>query len=978
MQIHHLKREKSLDILRGIAVMLMIAAHAFAYFHSGDNPILGLVRTFGDMAAFIIFVFVAGATTYFAHLDFPYNNIHEIKFVRIFRLLFDYYLVAYVSAIEDFLKLHINHWPEYFLKILFFMELPDYSEFILTFVLFTLVLYFIQWRLKSIIRSKLKLFIISLLTYTLGYLIYVNVKSFPLGYFTSLLAGFEGLYRFPLLQYFTVLITGIYVGKLIDKDYQYKHKRLILLWLTTIVLLIAFITTLFPELSSFPYDAQFSRWPPSIGFLSIGMSTGLVLITFLTQFKLPEVIERVFTSLGERALGYFTAHIVLYELIDLFFPEFTTYNWMEAIVILIGSITLCHFIINLGEGRAKKTGKPNRTPLRLFAVATGVLFCIFATIAWSFKCSIAPALNCATDSFGGFLADGLMNKDKAIWWDGDYGYSKDVIVLNASIDTLKKGTVITTSFDHSALVTQGKSMADGKDLRLVYFKDGKYIDVVYQIADPNSFTTTLSFKLIEDLNILSRDSNYHLYYGNDLVDTTAASTFSTPYTVQGYSVAFSAEKSNPIESSTSRKWVLLNTKDYSDLNIKIKLNNQDVSIANASYEIEGTTIIDKMERDSRNEFSTGVDVAGLRPGSYIIKSYVVTANGVKLSAPPQQFIVSYPLYVTWSIDWEGLDTSEATLKAMEDFSAKYETPVIQLWNPRAHIVLNQNRLNRLIGWIKDREAKGDEIGLHLHMFTDMVKAAGVNPQNTPNWAAERNKSGSDTPAYVYSYDEHVKIFDWAKAQFASHGLKTPKVYRTGGWMADAALLKALNDTGFVIDTSGRTKFTMGSYKVRANSNDEFNTSIIRKATNEEIQLYLAHKADPGVDISSLPEFVEYEVEGKWDLSATTHPYQISQNNINLDIKPTLSLWEFPNNGADSWHYDTAELRRRFDANFNGDPLKEVQVLTYLSHPHAIQIDIKKLTPTYDYINKFTAKSDQGPVIYSTFKEPYEYITGESY
>jgi hypothetical protein len=834
------------------------------------------------------------------------------------------------------------------------------------------------------------------------------VDNYPLGYLTSLIAGFEGLYRFPVLQYLPILLIGIYAGKLIDKDYQYKHKRFILLWLTAMILAVTLVITIRPEYSAFPFKDQLSRWPPSIGFLSIGLSTGLTLIVYLTSVGLPALLERLFTSLGERALSFFTAHIILYELIDLAFPTFTTHGPLEAILIFFGSILICHFLIKLwdrpipqsaaGLNNHPKKGiitigllmennhKKIKKRLRIFFVFIVILSTILVGILWILRCQIVPDFSC-----GGVLDQTTLSEnsnkdknvlgesiakdaeiDKAIWWNGEYAYSQNLKITNTSSDNmLPKGSIVSAEFNHLNLVSQNKSAIDGKDLKLIYISNGEYIEVPLILTGANATNSIIAFELISDLSAGTSDDHYCLYYGNRFVTEPDFSNISPAFSNTPYTVSFDDEESNPVVSTTNRKWILKDTVDYSNLELTVQIKDNTINIERVMYEIEDTAIEDNLQKDKDSQYSTLIDISDLEPGTYKLKSYIITENGVRLYGTAHEFIVSYPLYVTWSIDWEGMDTSDATLKAMDDFSNKYQTPIIQLWNPRAHIALSKTRLNKLLEWIKARQAKGDEIGLHLHMFTDMVKAAGVTAQNTPNWAAERNKSGSDTPAYVYSYEEHVQIFDWAKAQFALHGLNTPKIYRAGGWMADENLLRALNDTGFAIDTSGRTKFSFGEYLVRYEGG-------IRKATESEIQLYLAHQVDPSVDISSLPEFIEYKVDGKWELSVDAHPYKISEMNMNLDTLPTLSLWEFPNNGADSWHFGTAELIKRFDINFNGNPLKEAQVLTYLSHPHAIQVDIKKLDPTYSHINQYTAKSDQGPVIYSTFKEPYEYLTGETY
>ena len=50
-----------------------------------------------------------------------------------------------------------------------------------------------------------------------------------------------------------------------------------------------------------------------------------------------------------------------------------------------------------------------------------------------------------------------------------------------------------------------------------------------------------------------------------------------------------------------------------------------------------------------------------------------------------------------------------------------------------------------------RAAKGDEIALHLHAWTDFVRAAGVTPRTAPNWAGRSD--GYDVPLTAFDESE---------------------------------------------------------------------------------------------------------------------------------------------------------------------------------------------------------------------------------
>ena len=53
------KREDSLDILRGLAVIFMVLAHTIAFLHTKSNSILNFFQEFGDTVCFTTFLFVS-------------------------------------------------------------------------------------------------------------------------------------------------------------------------------------------------------------------------------------------------------------------------------------------------------------------------------------------------------------------------------------------------------------------------------------------------------------------------------------------------------------------------------------------------------------------------------------------------------------------------------------------------------------------------------------------------------------------------------------------------------------------------------------------------------------------------------------------------------------------------------------------------------------------------------------------------------
>ena len=389
--------------------------------------------------------------------------------------------------------------------------------------------------------------------------------------------------------------------------------------------------------------------------------------------------------------------------------------------------------------------------------------------------------------------------------------------------------------------------------------------------------------------------------------------------------------------SANREWVLLGdefTFRQKSIAFTVELSPEFSAAANSdislSYSIPSTEKGGEMLREGTNRFSAEIFVGDLKPGSYTVVARVESPSGNFISQEVG-FVVSYPLYVTWTLDWEGYDVKEDYLNAIDAIADKHGIPVTHFFNPRIYTssAISKSRADYLTSWVIERKnSRGDEIGLHMHMFPDMVSAAGVIPHYEPAWGSTL-KDGYDILASNYSYSDTVKMLEWSKKIFSQKGLGTPISFRAGGWFADEATLRAVQDTGFGLDSSGRTKYTFG----------------------------------------------ENGVAGHWDLSATTHPYQLNAKNQNLIGSPTMDLWEFPDNGADSWAYSTEQLIDRFQANYSGKPLSDKQVVTYLSHPEWFWKDKPKIEALFTKLGKSANSADRGPVIYITLEKAYQIWAG---
>ncbi len=426
-----------------------------------------------------------------------------------------------------------------------------------------------------------------------------------------------------------------------------------------------------------------------------------------------------------------------------------------------------------------------------------------------------------------------------------------------------------------------------------------------------------------------------------------------------------------IKTHVDREWILIDNESYYNQTVTAIFDQRyehylgEWELINMSYMIPGTKISGQLERvddqpSKDHYYLAEIDLVDVMPGKY---EFWITANMpcdvVKVTT--EYFYISYPLYVAWTHDWEGVDVEQRHLNDMELLSQKYGVPMSHYFNPYIYVpgVMSQTRAQYLTDWvIRRRDEHGDSIGLHLHMYpklieemlrptevrtvvrrevqeedeegnivTNIVEEEQVETlfdvRYSPKWGGYRGM-GEDIPVSAYNYDELVYIFNWSVEMFQEKRLGKPAGFRAGGWFADMNTLRALQDTGFLYDTSGRTFAYRGTNKMRL----------------------------------------------QWDLKETTQPYQPNVNDQNSSAPPNIRLWEIPNNGADSWVYSGEQMINRVSVNWDGSYLLEKKIVVYLSHPHWFYADKPKMEAVFSHLSQYNNSKDGGPVVYINMDQAY--------
>jgi len=960
-------RFRMLDLLRGVAVFFMIAAHSVYFFHNDTSLFLGLIEKFGNTVCFTTFLIVSAATAEIAYFskteDWPEKRKRLLK--RLGILALGYFALTFLVFSAKIISTYGLARLGLVANILSLRDLAPFTEFFIPFLIFPLIIIAFPKFFRKILSSLPLAVIFGFFVYFLGMLIYrVPVWDF-LTPWKALLFGAEGYYRFPIFQYFPVYLLGLYWGNWLPRLTNPKRQKEIaeaVLAVSVSGVLLAVIGFL---LSGNSLSELVKRWPPSIPFLLIGVGFAAALALFFyntEQLKKVPLIRDGILVFGQNALGLALAHVFLLQIYSLagglktgsiviYLVSFVIlvilsiaiaavipFNFRFALCLEKGSCnehtlaeeTLVQFEEEAMEeinrdvgfiekffffGSRKKTGNERLIKRRhilgasiTFALAT---FIVFPPIVQEYQMR-------------------KFDQTEVAWELDSYGYRNRLALTNSeTLAEIPADSVINCQFDHAALVSAGKAYPDGRDLYLRYYDGKKFQDVNFWLSGSlNSTGTGLTFKTTERIKPGDTNRNYYLYFGNNLASPKNQKAEGLKTTPVKYSVKIDSEESYPILLTVSRRWTLLDSdpKYQKDLKISLKtIENFDTEEAN--FSINNTKFKGKLEKTGEKLWEGVISTEDLKPGSYEINASI-EGNDVTYKSSKAGFFVSYPLYVAWTQDWEGYDVSDVYLSAMQQMSKDHGLVMTHFWNPRLSTTdsVTPQRKETLENWVKKRrDVFGETIQLHLHMFNDFVSGSGVNLKTSPNWGDSGDGYGTLTTNY--SAEEMTRIIKKGISVMQATGFGTPTIYRAGGWFANSETLKAVKNAGMLADSSGRT-----SYKF-------------------------------------------FSQVGPWNLPPTAQPYYPSQADQNKSGEPLIGILEIPNNGADSYWFSSDEMQARFYANYAGGVLGDPKQITYLSHPQWFNKNEQaKIEGVFNLVDQYKYDNDYGPAVYVTLDKIYEVWT----
>ncbi len=289
-------------------------------------------------------------------------------------------------------------------------------------------------------------------------------------------------------------------------------------------------------------------------------------------------------------------------------------------------------------------------------------------------------------------------------------------------------------------------------------------------------------------------------------------------------------------------------------------------------------------------WSGALPLDGAPSGRQVVEIIVRLRGGEDVVVGTREFTLSAPEYVVWTLDFEGDAAGDTEMSNTAAIADGLGIPMTVMWNPRVWTTsqVSASRADAMLAWTKGRLAKGDEVALHIHMWTDFVRAAGLVPRTTPNWAGRGD--GYDVPLTAYDEAETRTLVDYSLRLMADHGLPRPTSFRGGGLFANAANLRAVAALGFTADCSATPAGPFGRLQ--------------------------------------LP----------WTLATDAQPYHPARDDANR--AGDLPLVEAPTIAGNTYGHTTSSIAAVAQADLRmiapeGQPASEPRALTLVSHPGTI-------------------------------------------
>ena len=407
---------------------------------------------------------------------------------------------------------------------------------------------------------------------------------------------------------------------------------------------------------------------------------------------------------------------------------------------------------------------------------------------------------------------------------------------------------------------------------------------------------------------------------------TPTATLPTPSVSPAASAGSSVRPAVPVPArvDTARRWYVLPdplTPSVSLFKVSFAV---DPTATSPIARLRGTGIdVPLTPTGPISEWAAALDLHGLKPGAYAVDVVERIAGGDVVVAS-KDILVTEPEYVVWTLDFEGDASSDQAMANTAAIADEQKIPMTIMWNPRVWTTtqVSPSRTDAMLTWTKGRVAQGDELSLHLHMWTGFVRAAGLVPRTAPSWAGRGD--GYDVPITAYPENDQRALVEYSLRLMAEHQLPRPTTFRAAGQFANESTLRTLAALGFVADAS----------------------------------------AVPAGAFGRLPY--------PWTLAADAQPYRPSATDAN---RPgDLALLEAPTIGGNTYGYDERTIQPIIRADLSylapaGEVAMSRRAITIVSHPGTIDATERAaITALFNALAPLRYDSDAGPIRFVTLAQ----------
>jgi len=303
----------------------MILTHVLAFFYDRSYAWLTFFIGWGATICYVTFVFAYGIGYGKRLLKGLLNPGETIR--RLAVLLLGYYFIA--SWVYSIWADRILNLDEFF-KIVFFIELPAYTEFLPTFVFFGLFVLAAQKQLVKLFARPWVILITAILIYVTARILYIPDWGGDISNtFKGLLVGSGDLNRWGVLSYLPILLFGLAWGGNLEKTLKTRTQQSLFAFFAVGAYILV-VTGL----------SSWSRWPPSVYYLLYGLAYSFGVLAIWPLIEKTELITKGGAFLGKYAFDFFIGHtLVVITAAALLgyqtFPEAVTLSILAAVILVI-------------------------------------------------------------------------------------------------------------------------------------------------------------------------------------------------------------------------------------------------------------------------------------------------------------------------------------------------------------------------------------------------------------------------------------------------------------------------------------------------------------------------------------------------------------------------------------------------------------------------------------------------------------------